>query len=248
MNVLKKFSIYTLILASVSFVFVSCEEKVEEATISSAEEGVVINGIRWATRNIAAPGVFAANPEDAGLFYQWDTIVGWNVTEYSLDNVMVQDSSIANALYTLSTNGDTAWVDLVPLNRTSAWLDSRSNFPTTPDTISWSDLYNICPPGWRLPTKAEVQSLINSGYSWRTVNGKEGCVFGKGDNAIFLPASGYRSRFDGSLLNSTIGFYWTKDAISKSIPYLFFQERGVTLGNTTLKKGEALTIRCVKIE
>ena len=43
-------------------------------------EGVVINGIRWATRNVDAPGTFAANPEDAGMFYQWNTRVGWSAT------------------------------------------------------------------------------------------------------------------------------------------------------------------------
>ncbi|MDR0940697.1 MAG: hypothetical protein LBM68_00565, partial [Bacteroidales bacterium] len=39
---------------------------------SSATESVVINGVRWATRNVAEPGTFAANPEDAGMFYQWN--------------------------------------------------------------------------------------------------------------------------------------------------------------------------------
>ena len=39
--------------------------------------GVVINGIRWATRNVDAPGTFAENPEDAGMFFQWNRRVGW---------------------------------------------------------------------------------------------------------------------------------------------------------------------------
>jgi uncharacterized protein (TIGR02145 family) len=36
------------------------------------KESVVINGVRWATCNVAEPGTFAANPEDAGMFYQWN--------------------------------------------------------------------------------------------------------------------------------------------------------------------------------
>jgi len=44
------------------------------------EEGVVINGIKWATRNVAAPGTFTAKPEDAGMFYQWNRITGWSST------------------------------------------------------------------------------------------------------------------------------------------------------------------------
>jgi uncharacterized protein (TIGR02145 family) len=41
---------------------------------------VEINGVRWATRNVAASGTFAANPEDAGMFYQWNRKTAWAVT------------------------------------------------------------------------------------------------------------------------------------------------------------------------
>ena len=43
--------------------------------------GVMINGVCWATRNVDAPGTFTENPEDAGLFFQWNRKKGWNVTE-----------------------------------------------------------------------------------------------------------------------------------------------------------------------
>ena len=41
-------------------------------------EGVVINDVRWATRNVCAPSTFAQNPEDAGMFFQWNRRKGWN--------------------------------------------------------------------------------------------------------------------------------------------------------------------------
>ena len=44
-------------------------------------EGIVINGVRWATCNVDMPGVFATNPEDAGMFYQWNRKVGWSSTD-----------------------------------------------------------------------------------------------------------------------------------------------------------------------
>ena len=37
------------------------------------DAGVVINGITWATRNVDEPGKFAARPEDAGMYYQWNS-------------------------------------------------------------------------------------------------------------------------------------------------------------------------------
>lgn len=42
--------------------------------------GVSIKGVTWATCNVAAPGTFAARPEDPGMFYQWNRITAWPVT------------------------------------------------------------------------------------------------------------------------------------------------------------------------
>ena len=44
------------------------------------DNGVVINGIKWATRNVASPGTFAAKPEDVGMFYQWNSKIAWSST------------------------------------------------------------------------------------------------------------------------------------------------------------------------
>ena len=65
--------------------------EVEDPT-SLVDEGVVINGIRWATRNVNTPGTFARNPESAGMFYQWNSRIGW---------------SSVNPL--LSSDGNTTW-------------------------------------------------------------------------------------------------------------------------------------------
>jgi hypothetical protein len=59
-------------------VFISAEFMVDPATI---DEGVVINGVKWATRNIDAPGRFAATPESPGMFYQWNRRTGWSVKD-----------------------------------------------------------------------------------------------------------------------------------------------------------------------
>lgn len=47
---------------------------------TTADEGVVINGVRWATRNVDAPVTFALKPEDTGMFYQWNRAKAWPVT------------------------------------------------------------------------------------------------------------------------------------------------------------------------
>ena len=83
----KIFHHFTLLLI-INFIFIGCNSdddlEVEEG------EGVVINGIRWATSNVAAPGTFAANPEDAGMLFQWNRQQGWAAT----GNVIGWDSTM----------------------------------------------------------------------------------------------------------------------------------------------------------
>ena len=73
------------------------------------------------------------------------------------------------------------------------------------------------PFGWRMPTKEELQGLLdNCDVEWTNVNGLNGRKFtGKDDyanNSVFLPAVGYCS--SGSVKDSgTFGYYWS------SIPY-----------------------------
>ncbi|MDR1758512.1 MAG: DUF1566 domain-containing protein [Bacteroidales bacterium] len=140
--------------------------------------GVTIDGVTWATCNVDAPGTFAANPTDYGMFYQWNRKVGW-----SSSNPMV------------NSDGGTTWDSSIPTGTT------------------WEATNDPCPAGWRVPTLAELQGLVNSvselvtNYNGTGVNGR---VFGSGANSIFLPAAGYRSLFDGSLLSQSYGgYYWS---------------------------------------
>jgi len=59
-----------------------------ELANQTQDVGVVINGVRWATRNVGAPGTFAPRPESAGMFYQWNRNVGWSST-----NPMINSNS-----------------------------------------------------------------------------------------------------------------------------------------------------------
>ena len=67
-------------------------------------EWVLIDGIKWATRNVDAPGTFAAKPEDPGMFYQWSSKVGWSATDPMI-----------------SSDGDTTWINYVAGSGSSPW-------------------------------------------------------------------------------------------------------------------------------
>ena len=48
---------------------------------STYDPGVFINGVRWATRNVDRPGMFAPTPESLGSFFQWNSGIteqGWS--------------------------------------------------------------------------------------------------------------------------------------------------------------------------
>ncbi|MCL2328828.1 MAG: fibrobacter succinogenes major paralogous domain-containing protein [Bacteroidetes bacterium] len=46
----------------------------------TTDEGVVINGVKWATCNVDKPGTFAATPESGGYYYQWNRKKGYDDT------------------------------------------------------------------------------------------------------------------------------------------------------------------------
>ena len=56
------------------------------AQTATTDEGVVIDGIKWATRNVDAPGTFSSAPEKGGMFYQWNKQEGWSITDPRVDS------------------------------------------------------------------------------------------------------------------------------------------------------------------
>jgi len=183
MGKVRFFSFLLLIaLGTTTAIFNSCGKDDDGKTpdIQDDINGVIINGVRWATRNVAAPGTFAANPEASGMFYQWNRNIGWSAT-----NPMV------------NSNGGTTWDSSVPIGTT--W--EKSNDPS--------------PIGWRVPTREELQRLLETAKvsnEWTNLNGVNGRKFTDkiSGNSMFLPAAGYREDFGGTLGNvGSGGYYWS---------------------------------------
>jgi uncharacterized protein (TIGR02145 family) len=57
-----------VLLLIVSIIFTRCGTDDE----GSKQEYATINGVKWATRNVAAPGTFSVTPESMGMLYQWN--------------------------------------------------------------------------------------------------------------------------------------------------------------------------------
>ena len=78
---MKKILIFTIFLLGFS-AFATNENPTNCPT---TDKGVVINGIRWATRNVDAPGTFAKSPESPGMFFQWNRRKGWNAVDEEVE-------------------------------------------------------------------------------------------------------------------------------------------------------------------
>jgi uncharacterized protein (TIGR02145 family) len=175
----------------------------------STAESVEINGVKWATRNVDAPGTFAANPEDLGMFYQWNRKTAYAAT-----------------------------------GSVSGW--DRS----TPSGTEWEAANDPSPAGYRVPTRAELESLLDKSKvrnEWTTRNGVTGCTFTDiaTGNSLFFPAAGYRSTNDGTLYNAgEYGNYWSSTVfVSYSAYYLDFDSSIASVYIDDRTYGQS--VRCV---
>ncbi len=179
-------------------------------------DGVKINGIVWAKTNVAASGTFATNPESTGLLYQWNSKVSRP-----------------------ATGTVTSW--------NSSW---NGGFTTASAADTWNSANDPSPAGYRVPTYAEIQTLLNTAKvtsTWTTQNSVYGRKFTDiaTGNSIFLPASGRRGSYDGTLdLVGSNGYYWSSTAYGAyDAYYLDFLSSGA--GWYTSNRASGFTVRPV---
>lgn len=151
------------------------------------------SGTLWATCNIGARG-----PEEYGNYFAWGetTIYGKNAYDWS-DYKYAAGSFNSLTKYCTDSNFGT--------------VDNKNVLDVADDvaTEKWGS-------GWRMPTKAQQEELLNGSYTstvWMTtqsgVNGR--LVKSKfNGNCIFLPAAGYRDG-DSFLSVGDNGGYWSRN-------------------------------------
>ena len=213
MTIMKKTLFYFTLLLIANFIFIGCSSDDEDELVSDIG-GVVISGVRWATRNVDAPGTFAATPESVGMFYQW------------------------NRRTALAATGEVANWD--------------SSIPTGTE---WESHNDPCPPNWRVPTYAELNSLMRTTSIWTNRRGVNGRLFGRAPYQVFLPATGKRIPvYENNIFlgGGTDGAYWSSSTQSGggTARYLSFGS-GNAIGGIggmvmahSVRSG-AMPIRCV---
>ena len=230
-SILKIFNLWLFIaLGAAAITFNSCSKDDNKQTVaaepivSDSINGVWLNGIRWATRNVAQPGVFAARPEEAGMFYQWNSIIGWSATDPMI-----------------------GWIPADSIIAPDANIEWDSNFPV--GTV-WEGVNDPSPEGWRMPTMDELSKLLDKNKissEWATLKGVAGRVFtDKGTGAsLFLPAAGCRYYTNGMIHDAGLyGNYWssTQEDIYKAYFLNFYSG---SMYKSQRYRNNGFSVRCV---
>ena len=131
----------------------------------------------------ATCNVGANSPEEYGQYFAWGETS--HKAEYTDENCLT---------YRLSKS------EL----RSKGYIDSEGNLTPKYDAAraNWGG-------NWRMPTKTEMQELIDKcTWTWTTQNGVKGYKFtGPNGNSIFLPATGER-RWSSLYDAGSDGYYW----------------------------------------
>ncbi|MDL2311458.1 fibrobacter succinogenes major paralogous domain-containing protein [Bacteroidales bacterium OttesenSCG-928-B11] len=224
------------------------------------EKGVVIDGVKWATRNLAAHGQFVENPEDYGALFQWGRI-GDGHEQRTSPNYPTDDNSGENGAVSGAENFDAhGQVDstheaygkfikqLYPIGSCDWRIPKDADLWNSGSAFLPEKTVNDpCPAGWRLPSRAEFQKLIQIGERTDEPAGFA-CTGDDGTSSLFFPATGSRRPFTGLIEDGITygeGSYWSNAADQGSgLGFLFSNTGSYTItGHQCQATG--LSIRCV---
>ena len=146
------------------------------------------SGLLWATCNVGA-----TSPEDYGDYFAWGETSPKDTYNWS---TYLYCNGSYNTLTKYCNNSNYGY---------NGFTDNLTTLVPSDDaaTANWGD-------GWRMPTQAEFQELLdNTTVTWTQQGGVNGRLFtATNGNSLFLPAAG--CRYDSSLDNAgDYDYYWS---------------------------------------
>lgn len=148
------------------------------------------SGTLWATTNVGATA-----PEEYGDYFAWGETApkewyDWSTYKWCDGSYKTLTKYCNNSSY--GYNG---------------FVDNKTELDPADDAayVNWGS-------GWRMPSLAQIQELIdNCTWQWTTRNGVNGQLLTSNINgaSLFLPAAGYR-RNGGLYTLGSYGYYWSR--------------------------------------
>jgi len=211
--------------------------------------------------------------DEYGDLYQWGRAADGHqlrTSESYLTNVAVTESSPVSGS-NLDDNGQVASTSaafkkfIKNNDLTTTYGDWRT---PQADTLWYNNgkktVNDPCPTGWRVPTGAELQSIMNgnddqvnisgsynsvSGNKWQWVSssvpGYLVTPSGSSSPTLFLPAAGYRGYASSSLTSvGSSGYYWSSSVNDTNVYCLNFNS-GIVLPAYNYNRAYGFSVRCV---
>ena len=203
------------------------KEKPVEKPVEKPGTSVLINGVRWATRNVDKPGTFAAKPEDAGMFYQWGSNVGW---------------SSMNPL--TATDGNNTWRKLADYGDT--WQSAKNPCPSgwrVPTSEEWGSIFNGS------ATSGAPSTATANTWTWNST-GTPGYILSPDGGlhyTLFLPAAGSRFYYNANFSYvGTNGLYHSSTASGSIAKTMNFTNTLIDpQSGNMVSRAHGFSVRCV---
>lgn len=231
-------------------------------------KGIEIDGTIWAPVNCGY------HPTDFkyGKLYQWGRKYGQGYSDGTYSDAVLYDT--ANGPFTLSEGQaeeyENTYFQLAKQsdNPTSInnWLNQNNkqlwNSGTEEKPVKTQ--YDPCPAGWRVPTRAELTSLIANKSSMTTYNGLSGywvsgsTAYSEDVNQIFLSEGGRHEGIENTISGAICtereakGYYWSSEAndskwITGDSYYIICRNTGTsTVFESYGGRISACSVRCVQ--
>ena len=197
------------------------------------------DGKIWIQQNLGSPRVALHSIDEAsyGHFFQWGR---WD-DGHQLPNSspIIGSSLIQNPLQITSGNPNF----IINQNPSNAWwgvggLSTDTWSGNVPSSTNGKDPCGALGAGWRMPSAADWQHVINLEGISNTLNAFQ--------SNLKLPAGGIRFSNNGIVhINGDIGYFWTSTAEGSNAKAMFIDNAyGLFISPT--ERGQGLPCRCVK--
>jgi RNA polymerase subunit RPABC4/transcription elongation factor Spt4 len=186
------------------------------------------SGTLWATCNIGA-----SKPEEFGNYFAWGETSGYNEGKRIFDDehykFRIKKKSMSGSKWIYTKYCD---------NKNNGEVDNKLSLDKEDDAayVQWGK-------GWRMPTTAQFEELINKEYTTQELISKSGVkgllITSKANgNSIFIPEAGHHgydvtNGYSGEIERKShyyknSGNYWTKDRLSGTYneTYIFKNSNG----------------------
>jgi uncharacterized protein (TIGR02145 family) len=217
-------------------------------TATTVVSGIVHNGTSygtvtssatsrvWLDRNLGATRVCTAFNDTScyGDYYQW----GRNYDGHQSSSSAITSVQASNV--TVVGHGD--FITSTAIKQYDWGYDADTNGATRVSNWSATDGSSVCPVGYRVPTKTELQAETYTIYDHTSAF----------SNFLKLPTSGVRGADDGVMYSQgSIGYLWTSSTDNLGTAYnywsssLYYYDLDAAI-SADVARGGGIAVRCIK--